>query len=74
MNFFHGFGVRDDEVIVASVVLLAAEMFGSQVLHLQARSHRAVEDKDFLFEGVEVRAVGVFARGHYFIFPSCLFV
>jgi hypothetical protein len=30
-------------------------------LGLQARSHRAIEDKDFLFEGVEVTAVGVFA-------------
>ncbi len=61
MDFFHGFGIRDDEVVVASVVLFAAEMFGSQVLDLQARSHRAIEDKDFLFEGVEVTAVGVFA-------------
>jgi hypothetical protein len=61
MDFFHGFGIRDDEVVVASVVLLAAEMFGGQVLGLQACSHRAVEDEDFLFEGVEVTAVGVFA-------------
>ena len=61
MDFFHGFGIRDDEVVVAAVVLLAAEMFGSQVLDLQARAHRAVEDEDFLFEGVEVTAVGVFS-------------
>ena len=61
MDFFHGFRIRDDEVVVASVVLLAAEMLGSQVLHLQARAHRAVEDKDFLFEGIEVSAVCVFS-------------
>ena len=54
MDFFHGFGIRDDEIVIASVILLAAEMFGSQVLHLQARSHRAIKDEDFLFEGVEV--------------------
>jgi hypothetical protein len=36
-------------------------MLGGQVLQLQARAHRAIEDKDFLFEGVEVTAVGVFA-------------
>ena len=64
MDFFHGFGIRDDEVVVASVVLLAAEMFGGEVLHLQAGSHRAVEDEDFLFEGVEITAVCVFAFGH----------
>jgi hypothetical protein len=61
MNFFHGCGIRDDEVVVASIVLLAAEMFGSQVLHLQAGAHRAVEDKDFLFEGVEVFSVCIFS-------------
>ncbi len=61
MDFFHGFGIRDDEIVVASVVLLAAEMFGSEVLDLQAGSHRAIEDEDFLFEGVEVTAVGVFS-------------
>ena len=64
VDFLHGFGIRYDEVVVTTVKLLAAEMFGSQVLQLQARSHRAIEDKDFLFEGVEVAAVGIFAFGH----------
>ena len=64
MDFFHGFGIRDDEVVVASVVLLAAEMFGGQVLDLQAGAHRAVEDEDFLFEGVEIFSVCVFSFGH----------
>ena len=75
MDFFHGFGIRDDEVVVASVVLLAAEMLGSQVLDLQAGSHRAVEDEDFLFEGVEVAAVCVFSNWslsspNYFVLVS----
>jgi hypothetical protein len=39
-------------------------MLGSEILYLQARSHRTVEDKNLLFEGVEVTAVGVFALGH----------
>ncbi len=64
VDFFHGFGIRDDEVVVAAVVLLAAKMFGSEVLVLQAGAHGAVEDKDFLFEGIEVAAVGVFTLGH----------
>ena len=64
VDFFHGFGIRDDEVVVTSIVLFAAKMFGGQVLQLQARSHRAIEDKDFLFEGVEVAAVGVFSLSH----------
>ena len=61
MDFFHGFGIRDDEVVVASVVLLTAEMVGSEVLQLQAGSHRAVEDEDFLFESVEIFSVCIFA-------------
>jgi len=52
MDFLHGFGIRDDEEVVAAVVLLAAEMLGSQVLDLEAGAHRPVEDEDFLFEGV----------------------
>ena len=61
MDFLHGLRIRDDEVVVASVVLLAAEMFGGEALVLQAGAHRAVENEDFLFEGVEVAAVGVFS-------------
>ena len=64
VDFLHGFGIRDDKVVVTSVVSLAAEMFRSQVLYLQAGAHRAIEDEHFLFEGVEVAAVGVFALGH----------
>ncbi len=61
MNFFHSFGKRDDEVVVASVVLLATEMLGCEILDLQAGAHCAVEDKHFLFEGVEVTAICVFS-------------
>jgi hypothetical protein len=61
VNFFHGLRIRDDEVIVATIKLFAAKMLGGQVLILQARSHCAIENQDFLFEGVEVAAVGVFA-------------
>ena len=64
MDFFHGFGIRDDEIVVTSVVLLTAEMLGGQILILQAGAHRAVEDKDFLFEGVEVFAVCIFSFSH----------
>ncbi len=64
MDLFHGFRVGDDKKVVASVVLLAAEVFGSEVLHLQAGAHRPVEDEDFLFEGVEIASVCVFAFGH----------
>lgn len=64
MDFFHGFGIRDDEVVVASVILFAAKMFGGEMLQLQTGAHRAVEDEDFLFEGVEVTAVGVVVLGH----------
>ena len=67
MDFFHGFRIRDDEVVVAAVVLFAAEVFGGQVLELQAGAHGTVEDEHFLFEGVEVCAVGVFS------FESCCF-
>jgi hypothetical protein len=68
VDFFHGFGIRDDEIVVASVVLFAAKMFGGQVLQLQARAHRAIEDEDFLFEGVEVTAVGVLSFRPYRFF------
>ncbi len=61
MDFFHGGGIRDDEVVIAAVVLFTAEMLGSQVLHLQAGPHRAIEDEDFLFDGVEVFSVCVFS-------------
>ena len=57
-------GLRDDEVVVAAVVLLAAEVLGGQVLRLQAGAHRAVEDQDLLFEGVEIAAVGVGTGSH----------
>ncbi len=61
VDFFHGFGVRDDEVVIAAVVLLAAEVLGGELLVLQAGAHRAVEDEYFLFKSIEVAAVGVFA-------------
>ena len=34
MDFFHGFGIRDDEVVVTSVVLFAAKMLGGEMLVL----------------------------------------
>ncbi len=61
MDFLHGFGIRDDEIVIASVVLFAAKMFGGEMLVLQAGAHRAVEDEDFLFEGVEVFSVCIFS-------------
>ena len=61
MDFFHGFGKRDDEIVVASVILLAAEMLGSEMLVLQTRAHCTIEDKDFLFEGVEVFSICIFS-------------
>jgi hypothetical protein len=73
VDFLHGFGIRDDEVVVTTIKLFAAKMFGGQVLQLQARSHCAIEDEDFLFKCVEITTVGVFAICHLLIFPS-LFV
>jgi hypothetical protein len=66
VDFFDGFRVRDDEEVVASVVLFAAEVLGGQVLGLQAGAHRAIEDENFLFKGVEVATVGVGA-GHWLL-------
>lgn len=40
-------------------------MLGGQVLQLQAGAHRAVEDEDFPFEGIEIAAVGVGAISHF---------
>ena len=62
MDFFHGFGIRDDEIVVASVISFAAEMLGCEMLVLQARAHRAVEDEDFLFEGIEVTSGWLYLR------------
>src|SRR5215216_962048 len=39
-------------------------MLGGEMLVFQAHSHRAIEDKYFLFEGVEVFSVGIFSFGH----------
>ena len=61
VDFFHGGRIRDDEIVITAVVLLAAEMFGSEVLDLQTRAHRAIEDENFLFEGVEVFSISVFS-------------
>ena len=72
MDLFHGFGVRDDQVVVAAVVLLAAEMLGGQILVLQAGAHRAVEDEHFLFEGIQVTAVGVFSLSHVYFLENFL--
>ena len=60
MDLFHGFGVRDDEEVIAAVILLTAEFLRREVLVLQAGAHGAVEDENLLFEGIEVAAVGVF--------------
>ena len=68
MDPLHGFGIGDDKVIVAPVVLLTTEMLGGQVLHLQTCSHRPVKDKYFLFEGVEVFAICIFPFCH--VVPS----
>ena len=57
MDFFHSFGIRDDEIVVATIILFAAKMLGGEMLVLQTGSHRAVEDENFLFEGVEIFAI-----------------
>src|SRR6185436_2828571 len=72
MDFFHGFGIRDDEIVVATVVLLAAEMLSCEILFLQAGAHRAVEDKDFLFECVKIFSICIFSFGHKFGSPRFL--
>ncbi len=45
-------------------------MLRSQVLYLQARAHGAVEDKDFLFEGIEIAAISIFTFGHVISFAN----
>ena len=45
---------REDEVVVAALERLAAEVLGRQVVALDARAHRAVVDEDALGEGVQV--------------------
>ena len=64
MDCFHSFRIGNDEIIVTSIVLLAAEMLGAQVLDLQAGTHGTIEDEDLLFDGIEVFSVCVFSLGH----------
>ena len=41
-------GPREDQVLVAALELGAAEVLGGEVLRLEPRAHRAVEDEDAL--------------------------
>ncbi len=64
VDFFNGGGIGNDEEIVAAIIFFAAKMLGGQMLVLQAGAHRAIENENFLFERVEVAAVGVGTVGH----------
>ncbi len=57
MDLLHGLWVRDDKVVVAAVVFLAAELPSGQVERLQAGAHGAVVDEDLLFKGVQKAAL-----------------
>jgi hypothetical protein len=47
MHLLHGFRVRDHQVIVAAVVLLAAEVLGCEALVLKACPHGASNTRTF---------------------------
>ena len=51
-------GPREHEVVVAALERLAAEVLGREVMALDVRPHRAVEDEHAAREGREVRGLG----------------
>jgi len=59
VNLLHGLGEGDHQVIVATVVLLAAEFLRAKILRLQTRSHGTVEDQYLLLKCIQVAAICV---------------
>ena len=59
MDFFNRFGAGNDQVIVAAVILLAAELLRGEVHFLQVGTHGAIKDEDTPVECIQVAAVGV---------------
>ena len=50
MDFFDRRRLCDDKIFVASVIMLAAEIVRGQILHLDIRTHRSVEDDDLFMQ------------------------